>query len=106
MLILRRRTNQGTPPLHDSVHELTDNKSQRFKIMPLKRQESINEGIARKMRIRRAKLGMTQQQVACKIGISYQQLQKYEHGRNRISAARLKDLADVLGVPIAYFFDD
>ncbi len=58
------------------------------------------------MRIRRAEVGMTQQQVACKIGISYQQLQKYEHGRNRISAARIKHLADVLGVPVAYFFED
>lgn len=48
---------------------------------------------------------MTQQQAAALLGISFQQLQKYEHGANRITAGRLYQLAEALDTDIAYFFD-
>lgn len=50
-------------------------------------------------------LGLSQQQMADLIGVTYQQAHKYERGINRISAGRLYDLAQVLGVPVSYFFE-
>lgn len=50
-------------------------------------------------------VGMTQQQLGEKVGIKFQQIQKYETGMNRISASRLWDIASALDVPISYFFD-
>ena len=48
---------------------------------------------------------MTQQQLADKVGIKFQQIQKYETGMNRVSASRLWDIADALGVTISFFFE-
>lgn len=48
---------------------------------------------------------MTQQQLAERVGIKFQQIQKYETGMNRISASRLWDIAEALGVPVAFFFE-
>ena len=48
---------------------------------------------------------MTQQQLAEKVGIKFQQIQKYETGANRVSASRLWDIADALEVPVAFFFE-
>lgn len=48
---------------------------------------------------------MTQQQLAEKVGIKFQQIQKYETGMNRVSASRLYDIAQALSVPAAYFFE-
>ena len=50
-------------------------------------------------------IGMTQQQLADKVGIKFQQIQKYETGMNRISASRLWDIAEALSVPISFFFE-
>ncbi|MEM7295200.1 MAG: helix-turn-helix transcriptional regulator, partial [Pseudomonadota bacterium] len=58
-----------------------------------------------RLRHRRWLVGMTQQQLGERVGIKFQQIQKYETGMNRVSASRLWDIADVLQVPVAYFFD-
>lgn len=58
----------------------------------------------KRLRVRRCLLGMSQQYVAQECGISFQQIQKYENGKNRISAGRLYDLSVILGVPTDYFF--
>jgi len=50
-------------------------------------------------------LGLTQQQLADLIGVTYQQAHKYERGINRVSAGRLFEVAQVLSVPVSYFFD-
>jgi len=59
-------------------------------------------------RLRRARLskGLTQQALAEKIGISFQQVQKYENGSNRVSSSRLLGIVGTLGIPITYFFDE
>jgi len=59
-------------------------------------------------RLRRARLskGLTQQALAKKVGISFQQIQKYENGSNRISSSRLLVVVGTLSVPITYFFDE
>jgi transcriptional regulator with XRE-family HTH domain len=50
-------------------------------------------------------VGMTQQQLAEKVGIKFQQIQKYETGMNRVSASRLWDIAEAVSVPVSYFFE-
>ena len=56
-------------------------------------------------RLRRRLLGLTQQQLAGPVGVRFQQIQKYECGANRISAARLWALSEALDVPVGYFYD-
>lgn len=65
----------------------------------------IDLHLGRRLRRRRRLLGMTQQQVADVVGIRFQQVQKYECGANRVSAARLWQLSEALEAPVAYFFD-
>ena len=66
---------------------------------------SIDLHVGKRLRRRRRLLGMTQQQLADKVGIKFQQIQKYETGMNRVSASRLWDIADAMGVTIAFFFE-
>ena len=61
--------------------------------------------VGKRVRHRRWMVGMTQQQLADKVGIKFQQIQKYETGMNRVSASRLWDIADALGVQISFFFE-
>lgn len=61
--------------------------------------------VGKRVRHRRWMVGMTQQQLAEKVGIKFQQIQKYETGMNRVSASRLWDISEALGVPVAFFFD-
>ncbi len=58
------------------------------------------------MRLRRNMLGMSQEKLGEAIGLTFQQVQKYERGANRIGASRLHELSRVLDVPISFFFDD
>lgn len=62
--------------------------------------------VGKRIRHRRWLVGITQQQLAEKVGIKFQQIQKYETGMNRVSASRLWDIADVLGVEISFFFNE
>ena len=57
------------------------------------------------MRLRRLELGLSQEKLADQLGITFQQVQKYERGTNRIGASRLHQIAIVLEAPITYFFD-
>ncbi len=66
----------------------------------------VDVHVGARLRQRRTLLGMTQPNLGDAIGVSYQQMQKYECGTNRISASRLFDLSRVLDVPVEYFFDD
>lgn len=61
--------------------------------------------VGKRVRQRRWLIGMTQQQLAEKVGIKFQQIQKYETGANRISASRLWDIADSMDVPVSFFFE-
>ena len=57
------------------------------------------------LRERRMLLGMSQEQLGGMLGVTYQQVQKYERGTNRMGSSRLQDLCRVLSVPVSYFFD-
>ena len=61
--------------------------------------------VGKRVRQRRWMVGMTQQQLAEKVGIKFQQIQKYETGMNRVSASRLWDISEALDVNIAFFFE-
>lgn len=65
----------------------------------------IESHVGLRIRQRRILLGLTQQQLAEMIGVTYQQAHKYERGVNRISAGRLYEIAQVLGVGVGYFFE-
>jgi len=69
------------------------------------RTQEIDRHVGARIRERRIMLGLTQQQLADLIGVTYQQAHKYERGINRVSAGRLFEIARVLSVPISYFFD-
>ena len=69
------------------------------------RASAADRHVGARIRERRVMLGLSQQQLAKMIGVTYQQAHKYERGVNRISAGRLYEIAVVLGVPIAWFFD-
>ena len=70
------------------------------------RAQDVDRYVGARMRERRIMLGLTQQQMAELIGVTYQQAHKYETGINRISAGRLYQIAQALGVEISYFFED
>lgn len=65
----------------------------------------VDVHVGKRVRHRRWLTGKTQQQLAEQVGIKFQQIQKYETGANRVSASRLWDIADALGVPVSFFFD-
>ena len=66
----------------------------------------IDVHVGKRIRVRRLFLGMNQETLANALGLTFQQVQKYEGGANRVSASRLSAMADILGVPIAFFFGD
>src|SRR5712672_2776380 len=65
----------------------------------------IEQHVGARIRQRRIMMGLTQQQLADLIGVTYQQAHKYERGINRVSAGRLYEIGQVLSVPVGYFFD-
>jgi transcriptional regulator with XRE-family HTH domain len=62
--------------------------------------------VGRRVRQRRVLLGMSQEKLAEALGLTFQQVQKYENGANRVSASRLLDISNVLGVPVSFFFEE
>lgn len=62
--------------------------------------------VGRRVRSRRMMLSMTQSELAGQFGLTFQQLQKYESGANRISASRLWEIAKILNVPVVWFFEE
>lgn len=71
-----------------------------------RRLHPLNQKVGAKVRERRILLGMSQRQLADAIGLTFQQVQKYENGTNRIDAARLAALSQALNVPPQWFFHD
>lgn len=65
----------------------------------------VDVHVGKRIRHRRWMVGMTQQQLAEKVGIKFQQIQKYETGMNRVSASRLWDISEAVGVSISFFFE-
>jgi transcriptional regulator with XRE-family HTH domain len=66
----------------------------------------IDVQVGSRVRLRRNMLGLSQERLGEAIGLTFQQVQKYERGANRIGASRLHELSRVLDVPVSFFFDD
>ena len=66
----------------------------------------VDVHVGSRVRLRRTLLGMSQEKLGEAIGLTFQQVQKYERGANRVGASRLYDLSRVLDVPVGFFFDD
>ena len=66
----------------------------------------VDVHVGARVRLRRTLLGMSQEKLGEAVGLTFQQIQKYERGTNRIGASRLHQFAQVLDVPVSFFFDD
>lgn len=73
--------------------------------MPRHSQNPIDKHVGNRVRMRRKMLNMSQQKLGDAIGLTFQQVQKYEKGTNRIGASRLQQIARVLSVPVPFFFE-
>src|SRR5262245_15842143 len=71
-----------------------------------RRANPIDIHVGGRVRFRRMLLGMSQEKLGEKLGLTFQQVQKYDKGINRIGASRLFDLAQVLGVPVQFFYEE
>ena len=71
-----------------------------------RRANPMDVHVGTRVRLRRMLLGMSQEKLGEHLGLTFQQVQKYEKGVNRIGASRLFDLAKVLGVPVQFFYDE
>jgi transcriptional regulator with XRE-family HTH domain len=68
--------------------------------------DPVDVHVGARIRTKRLLIGMNQETLARALGLTFQQVQKYEGGANRVSASRLSQIAQILGVPISYFFSD
>ena len=95
--------DSGTSP-DDRLRNMptkTEDKAER----PVNRANDTDRHVGTRIRERRIMLGLSQQQMADLIGVTYQQAHKYERGINRISAGRLFEISQVLGVPVGFFYE-
>src|SRR6185437_9574275 len=74
-------------------------------IMPKKQANPIDVQVGNRVRIRRMLIGMSQERLGDLLGLTFQQVQKYEKGVNRIGAGRLFEVSRILGVPIDFFYE-
>jgi transcriptional regulator with XRE-family HTH domain len=74
--------------------------------LPKKHANPVDAQVGSRVRLRRMLIGMSQERLGELLGLTFQQVQKYEKGVNRIGAGRLFDVARILGVPIDYFYEN
>ena len=70
------------------------------------RPNPVDVQVGARLRLRRTLLGMSQEKLGAAMGLTFQQVQKYERGSNRIGASRLFEISRILAVPVSYFFED
>ncbi|MFT8892351.1 MAG: helix-turn-helix transcriptional regulator [Acetobacter papayae] len=75
-------------------------------VTPTLQSGGIDLHVGSRIRLRRTQLGLSQEKLGEALGITFQQIQKYERGANRVGASRLYHIASILDVPISFFFDD
>ena len=75
-------------------------------ISPESRPSPVDVHVGARIRLRRTLLGMSQERLGDALGLTFQQVQKYERGVNRVGASRLFDLSRILDVPISFFYDN
>jgi len=75
-------------------------------VIRFRQRSSVDSRVGARIRLRRMIVGMSQERLGEAVGVTFQQVQKYERGASRVSAGRLYRLAEALGVPVSYFFDE
>ena len=80
--------------------------SMQTEVTNARRTTPVDRLVGARMRLRRQSLGMSQTELGEKIGVTFQQIQKYELGANRVGASRLASVAAALGVPVTFFFEE
>ncbi len=71
-----------------------------------KRPNPVDVHVGARIRLRRNMIGLSQEKLGESLGITFQQIQKYEKGMNRVGASRLQAIGNTLNVPVTFFFDD
>ena len=94
---LTGRETTTAKPGYNGEGKMTENK---------KKPNPIDIHVGSRVRLRRNMLGMSQEKLGEALGITFQQIQKYEKGTNRVGASRLQAIASVLQVPVSFFFED
>jgi transcriptional regulator with XRE-family HTH domain len=100
-----RGVGEALPKDHLSISSRGIDMAAKRARIPAKRPSPIDVAVGRNVRIWRMAKGLSQAQLANRLGVTFQQIQKYEVGANRIGTGRLVKLAAILGVPIAALFD-
>jgi transcriptional regulator with XRE-family HTH domain len=75
-------------------------------IVNKKKPNPIDIHVGSRIRLRRTMIGMSQEKLGESLGITFQQIQKYEKGTNRVGASRLQNISSILNVPVSFFFED
>jgi len=78
----------------------------RERILPLGTPNPIDVHVGSRVRLRRTLMGLSQEKLGEEVNLTFQQIQKYERGANRIGSSRLYEFAQILDVPVSFFFDD
>lgn len=73
---------------------------------PRKQPNPIDIHVGSRLKLRRTMMGMTQEKLGEQLGVTFQQVQKYEKGTNRIGASRLQEISEILGAPVSFFFEE
>jgi transcriptional regulator with XRE-family HTH domain len=89
-------------PVHDTFHV---GRNKEISRMAKKAPNPIDKHVGSRVRMRRMMLGMSQEKLGDALGLTFQQVQKYEKGTNRIGASRLQQISLILQVPVAFFFE-
>src|SRR5215207_2318486 len=103
--------DSAAPQAHPSRDEAEDkdgSSTERFqgaRIMIKKAPNPIDKHVGSRVRMRRVLIGMSQEKLGEALGLTFQQVQKYEKGTNRIGASRLQQISTILGVSVAFFFE-
>jgi transcriptional regulator with XRE-family HTH domain len=90
-------TNAGKFPPANNFHVL--------RLVPKKQANPVDAQVGNRVRIRRMLIGMSQEKLGDHLGLTFQQVQKYEKGVNRVGAGRLYEISRILGVPINFFYE-
>ena len=101
-------TSRSLPEMGESTDNELKNMPANIEVKverPVNRANDTDRHVGARIRERRIMLGLSQQQMADLIGVTYQQAHKYERGINRISAGRLFEISQVLGVPVGFFYE-
>ena len=97
--------SRGSEILDGARHAAADGDRSRVSAPTVKAATAVDVHIGQRLRMRRKLAGLSQEQLAERLGVTFQQVQKYEKGTNRISASRLFGAARLLSVPVSYFFE-